>query len=104
MKPEEVNIENVYAYYKARLTQQETEKETLESRRDLSMDKIGRLCVLAIDIKMTQITVAALEKQMPKKPIKDEFGWDLCPECKKMTEDAEWCQYCGQKLEEEGGY
>jgi len=111
MKPEEVNIENVYAYYNARLTQQETEKETLESRRDLSMDKLGRLCVLAFDIKMTRVTVEALGKQIPMKPQDEHRGETrdgrsaslfTCPKCCIGTNDRETanhCTYCGQKID-----
>ena len=40
----------------------------------------------------------ALEKQIPKKPIKykDEI---VCPSCKTLVDFSPYCRYCGQGLD-----
>ena len=41
--------------------------------------------------------INALEKQIPKKPIKykDEI---VCPSCKTLVGSSPYCRYCGQAL------
>lgn len=42
--------------------------------------------------------IKALEKQIPKKPIKfkDEI---VCPPCKTLVGSSPYCRYCGQALD-----
>ncbi len=58
-----------------------------------------------------QTAIKALEKQMPKKPLKQEFDFFdfnlVCPECKnrivnvwnKREYKPNYCHYCGQALD-----
>lgn len=39
----------------------------------------------------------ALEKQIPKKPIK-ELNEVICPNCKTLVGSSPFCRYCGQAL------
>ena len=40
----------------------------------------------------------ALEKQMPKKPIKYKYEI-VCPSCKTLVGSSPYCRYCGQALD-----
>lgn len=44
--------------------------------------------------------IAALEKQIPKKPLEGDKKWYQCPECKGDLTHLRtmYCPYCGQKL------
>lgn len=58
-----------------------------------------------------KIAIEALEKQIPKKPLKQEFYFLdfrlVCPECKKSIVNVwnkaeykpNYCHYCGQALD-----
>ena len=59
-------------------------------------------------IKSIEIAIQALEKQIPKKPIKSEnqvvryVNTYYCPTCElgiTGTNIAKWCYHCGQKLD-----
>lgn len=47
---------------------------------------------------MCEIAIKALEKQIPKKPIKYKYEI-VCPSCKTLVGSAPYCRYCGQALE-----
>lgn len=51
-------------------------------------DKIG-----AFDI-----AISALEKQIPKKPIKTKSEI-VCPTCRTLVGSNPYCKYCGQALD-----
>lgn len=42
--------------------------------------------------------VEALEKQIPKKPIKTRSEI-VCPTCKTLVGSSPYCRYCGQALD-----
>ena len=56
-----------------------------------------------------KMAVIALEKQIPKKPIKDEYGFLHCPYCdyddyslmhdSSFSDRYNYCCYCGQALD-----
>lgn len=59
-------------------------------------------------IESTKIAILALEKQIPKKPVKSEnqvvryVNTYYCPICNlgiTGTNIAKWCYHCGQKLD-----
>ena len=45
-----------------------------------------------------EIAAEALEKQIPKKPIKYK-GEIVCPSCKTLVGSAPYCRYCGCALD-----
>ncbi len=45
-----------------------------------------------------EIAISALEKQTPKKPIK-ELNETICPNCKTLVGSSPFCRYCGQALD-----
>lgn len=60
------------------------------------------------EYEMAQLAIKALEKQIPKKPIKSEkqvvryVNTYYCPICNlgiTGTNIAKWCYHCGQKLD-----
>ena len=60
------------------------------------------------DYKANEMAIQALEKQIPKKPIKSEnqvvryVNTYYCPICElgiTGTNIAKWCYHCGQKLD-----
>ena len=49
------------------------------------------------------MAIEALQKQIPKKPIKeDEYSILVCPSCKEWVESTKRFCYCGQRLDWEG--
>lgn len=59
---------------------------------------------------LMNITVEALEKQIPKKPIENRFPWAICPVCGGsvylknvqehiQNEEITYCEHCGQALD-----
>ena len=46
------------------------------------------------------MAINALEKQIPKKPIKDKYvpELDFCPECGTEVTNCNYCPHCGQKI------
>ena len=48
-----------------------------------------------------KIAINALEKQIPKKPIKDKYvpELDFCPECGTEVTNCNYCPLCGQKID-----
>lgn len=42
--------------------------------------------------------IKALEKQIPKKPIKYKYEI-VCPSCKTLVGSSPYCRYCGQALD-----
>ena len=43
------------------------------------------------------LAIEALEKQIPKSPYKDEYGYIRCPICERARLGT-YCQICGQRL------
>jgi len=56
----------------------------------------GRFTKEAIDM-----AIEALEKQIPKKFIRDEDEEPICPVCGEEVWDTEYCDGCGQKIDRE---
>lgn len=50
--------------------------------------------------KANLLAISALEKQIPKKPVRDR-EYTLCPNCKKVEIDwlDNYCHGCGQRLD-----
>lgn len=48
------------------------------------------------------MAINALEKQIPKKPIKDKYvpELDFCPECGTEVTYCNYCPLCGQKIDQ----
>ena len=81
---------------------------TQETIRTLKMEMLGDSEQMKY---AKQIAIEALEKQIPKKPLKQEcdfFDFNLvCPECKnrilnvwnKREYKPNYCHYCGQALD-----
>nr|DAV18924.1 MAG TPA: zinc-ribbon containing domain protein [Bacteriophage sp.] len=98
-------IEKLKAYIEC-----ESKRSSIEGCNDGCID-----CELAYlqgtskeHIESVKIAIQALEKQMPKKPIKSEkqvvryVNTYYCPICNlgiTGTNIAKWCYHCGQKLD-----
>ena len=52
--------------------------------------------------KALNMAIEALEKQIPKKFIRDEDEEPICPVCGEEVWDTEYCDGCGQKIDREG--
>ena len=84
-----------------------TESEAIKIlQRDLEIQVKNK--ALTDGIEAIQIAIQALEKQIPKKPIKSEnqvvryVNTYYCPTCElgiTGTNIAKWCYHCGQKLD-----
>lgn len=71
-----------------------------------AIDYITHHAFIADDVK--DMAIVALEKQIPKKPIKTiehNIGYYECPYCENkigtdiMTYQSNHCSYCGQRLD-----
>ena len=49
--------------------------------------------------KALDMAIEALEKQIPKKFIRDEDEEPICPVCGEVVWNTEYCDSCGQKLD-----
>lgn len=49
-------------------------------------------------MEINRLAIEALEKQIPKKPIKTR-GEIVCPTCKTLVGSSPYCRYCGQALD-----
>lgn len=53
---------------------------------------------------MSEVAIAAIEKQIPKQVGVDGYGWYECSECHNkrpnwlLNKEAKWCPYCGNKI------
>ena len=84
-----------------------TESEAIKIlQRDLEIQLENK--ALPDGIEAIQIAIQALEKQIPKKPVKSEnqvaryVNTYYCPICNlgiTGTNIAKWCYHCGQKLD-----
>ena len=84
-----------------------TESEAIKIlQRDLEIQVKNK--ALTDGIEAIQIAIQALEKQIPKKPVKSEnqvaryVNTYYCPICNlgiTGTNIAKWCYHCGQKLD-----
>ncbi len=79
-----------------------TNEEVIKLLNSVTIYYGGKCSRTALDL-----AIAALEKQMPKKPIiieetADYFGHTLCPNCKKVefgfTQPC-FCDRCGQAID-----
>lgn len=48
--------------------------------------------------KSLDIAISAIEKQIPKKPVKTRSEI-VCPTCKTLVGSSPYCRYCGQALD-----
>ena len=57
-----------------------------------------------------KLTIEALEKQIPKKPVENRYPWTICPSCAGsvyiekvqehiMNNENTYCEHCGQALD-----
>lgn len=75
------------------------EKEAInvmtQAREDAGQAFLGKV---QFNVPQYHAVIKALEKQIPKKPIKykDEI---VCPSCKTLVGSAPYCRYCGQALD-----
>lgn len=86
-----------------------TESEAIEWIKELKgSEKILEFYYAESFIKACNISIQALEKQIPKKPVKSEkqvvryVNTYYCPICNlgiTGTNIAKWCYHCGQKLD-----
>ena len=49
-------------------------------------------------IEINGLAILALEKQIPKKPIKTRSEI-VCPTCKTLIGSSPYCRYCGQAID-----
>lgn len=81
-----------------------TEKEAIKILQELSLERceaFGFDCGNCDKCKVTKAyntAIIALEKQIPKKPIKYKYEI-VCPSCKTLVGSAPYCRYCGQALD-----
>lgn len=55
---------------------------------------------------LSDMAISALEKEVPKKTVKDEYNHDCCPNCGWVVYKDEWggrylphCENCGQAID-----
>lgn len=89
-----------------------TESEAIEKLKNMRLfmqidDNKNECKFTEDDYKANEMAIQALEKQIPKKPIKSEnqvvryVNTYYCPTCKlgiTGTNIAKWCYHCGQKI------
>ena len=90
-----------------------TESEAVEKLKNMRLfmqieDENNDCKFTEDDYKANEIAIQALEKQIPKKPVKSEnqvaryVNTYYCPICNlgiTGTNIAKWCYHCGQKLD-----
>ena len=90
-----------------------TENEAREKLKNMRLymqieDKNNDCKFTEDDYKANEMAIQALEKQIPKKPIKSEkqvvryVNTYYCPVCRlgiTGTNIAKWCYHCGQRLD-----
>jgi hypothetical protein len=90
-----------------------TENEAIEKLKNMRLymqitDKNNDCKFTEDDYKANEMAIQALEKQIPKKPVKSEkqvvryVNTYYCPICNlgiTGTNIAKWCYHCGQKLD-----
>lgn len=89
------------------------ENEAIEKLKNMRLfmqieDKSNDCKFTEDDYKANEMAIQALEKQIPKKPVKSEkqvvryVNTYYCPICNlgiTGTNIAKWCYHCGQKLD-----
>lgn len=85
------------------------EREAIDWVKDLKLsEEIREFYYAESFIKALDMAIQALEKQIPKKPIKSEeqvvryVNTYYCPVCRlgiTGTNIAKWCYHCGQRLD-----
>lgn len=65
-----------------------------------AMEEAGQAFLGKVQFNVPQYhaVIKALEKQIPKKPIKYKYEI-VCPSCKALVGSAPYCRYCGQALD-----
>ena len=90
-----------------------TENEAIEKLKNMRLymqitDNNNDCKFTEDDYKANEMAIQALEKQIPKKPVKSEkqvvryVNTYYCPICNlgiTGTNIAKWCYHCGQKLD-----
>lgn len=90
-----------------------TEREAVEKLKNMRLfmqieDENNDCKFTEDDYKANEMAIQALEKQIPKKPIKSEnqvvryVNTYYCPTCElgiTGTNIAKWCYHCGQKID-----
>ena len=90
-----------------------TESEAVEKLKNMRLfmqieDENNDCKFTEDDYKANEMAIQALEKQIPKKPVKSEnqvaryVNTYYCPICNlgiTGTNIAKWCYHCGQKLD-----
>ena len=90
-----------------------TEREAVEKLKNMRLfmqieDNKNECKFTEDDYKANEMAVQALEKQIPKKPIKSEnqvvryVNTYYCPTCElgiTGTNIAKWCYHCGQAID-----
>lgn len=90
-----------------------TESEAIEKLKNMRLfmqitDKNSDCKFTEDDYKANEMSIQALEKQIPMKPVKSEkqvvryVNTYYCPICNlgiTGTNIAKWCYHCGQKLD-----
>ena len=90
-----------------------TESEAVEKLKNMRLfmqitDKNSEHKFAEDDYKANEMAIKALEKQIPKKPVKSEkqvvryVNTYYCPTCElgiTGTNIAKWCYHCGQKID-----
>ena len=77
-----------------------TYEEAIKQLNSIAIYHFDKYTTYAIDL-----ALEALEKQIPKKPIKkfafsDDIGAGLCPFCNEgVNEEMNFCSYCGQAID-----
>lgn len=81
-----------------------TEKEAIKILQELSLERCETFrfdcgnCDKCKVIKAYGMAIKALEKQIPKKPVKTRKDI-VCPTCKTLVGSSPYCRYCGQALD-----
>ena len=83
-----------------------TYKKALDSLR-YEVDEEGHCSYIEDEI---HVAMEALEKQIPMKPIEDQYPWAICPACGGSvylenvrehieSQETTYCEHCGQALD-----
>lgn len=84
------------------MTEKEAIKVIKKGERDFceiyQSECLGKTCNKCEGSIAYNMAIKALEKQIPKKPIKHKYEI-VCPSCKTLVGSSPYCRYCGQALD-----